>query len=106
MTEKKITDFLAAKGKFEVRTYKGNLKRIFCIEKVGTHGNYGILERISKKNGEKEKDLTSKVVDQKAMEHFIKYICHSLKEYGEPRKEKEMISYINIWFEEQKNFIN
>ena len=100
MTEKKITDFLAAKGKFEVRTYKGNLKRIFRIEKVGTHENYGILERVSERNGEKEKDLIFKVVDQKAMEHFIKYICHSLKKYGEPRKEKEMINYINIWFEE------
>lgn len=101
MTEKRITDFLAAKGKFEVRIYKGNSKKVFNIEKIGTHGNYGILERVSERNGEKERDLTSKVVDQKTMERFIKYICCSLREYGEPRKEKEMLNYIiNMWFEE------
>ena len=100
MTEKRITDFLAAKGKFEVRIYKGNSKKVFNIEKVGTHGNYGILERVSERNGEKERDLTSKVVDQKTMERFIKYVCYSLNEYGEPRREREIGSYINMWFEE------
>lgn len=98
MTERKIDDFLTEKGKVEIRIFKDDLKKIFKIEKIGTHGNYGILERISTRNGENEKDLIFKVVDLKTMEHFKKYICKFLKDCGEPRKEKEMLNFINIWF--------